>query len=71
MLKQTCRFSALSIVGMIIRWENRSTPRKTYSIASSSTTNHKFPDLKLMPGLHGKKPAINSLNHWTALAQKP
>lgn len=66
MLKYTFKYCALCIFGMIIRWENQSTPTKSGPNANLSTTNHTWPDQELSPGLRGEKPANDSPSQRTA-----
>ena len=65
-LKYTCTFYALCIFGMVMRWENRSTPTKAGPNANLPTKNHIRPEPELSLGLHGERPANNSLSQRTA-----
>jgi hypothetical protein len=47
--------------------ENRSTRRKTYPIATLSTTILTWTDRRSNPGIRGERPATNRLSRGTAL----
>jgi hypothetical protein len=51
---------------MKLTWENRSTRGKICSSATLSTTNPTWTNPESNPGLRGKSPATNRLNHGTA-----
>jgi hypothetical protein len=55
--------------GMILTGENRRTLRKTYPIATLSTTNPTWIDPVANPGLRGERPETNHLRHGTAHAE--
>ena len=54
------------IGGMKLTVENRSTRRKTCSIATLSTTNPTWTGLRSNPGLRGERSATNRLSHGMA-----
>jgi hypothetical protein len=65
----TLSFDKWMIGGIMSQREKRSTGRKVCPSATMSTTNSTWSGLGLYLSLRGERPAINRLNHGTALCQ--